>query len=149
MIGKRPLPAMSPIRSPVSTSIPPRFPRIALFLVLLLFSYRSANTTLGAIQKGDDLHHIHMITKLVPRLLDRFSHPVPRPKQHFIGPLEHGDALVGETLTFEADRVHPVQLRAIAARCAHEWGNIPPHRRTAPDHHIGTHPHILMNSHQP
>src|SRR5213594_4499149 len=122
MIGKRPLPAMSPIRSPVSTSIPPRFPRIALFLVLQLFSYRSANTTLGTIQKSDDLYHIRMITKLVPRLLDRFSHPMPRPKQHFIGPLEHRDALVGESLTFEADRIHPIQLCAIPARRAHEWG---------------------------
>src|SRR5436853_7251403 len=103
MIGKRPLPAMSPIRSPASTSMPPRFPRIPLFLGLQFFAHRTANATLGAIKKGDELHHIRMVAKLVPSPLDRFSHPMPRPKQHFIGPLKHRHPFVGESLTFEAD----------------------------------------------
>src|SRR5213594_3851333 len=102
MIGNRPFPAMSPMRSPAG-SVPFRYdPRAsALFLALQVLPHGSAHAPSGAFQKGDHLQHVRAVPKLLSRSLHGLGHPVSRPEQHLIGLLEHPDTLAGESVTLE------------------------------------------------
>src|SRR5690348_3044389 len=144
MMGNRPLPAMSPIHCP-GTSDGGLISSGCTLILLLSHPDGPTNAALGPFDKIDDFLHIRLVLEFVAGPLDCVRHHQTRAEQQLIRPLERRNALMRKTLAFKPDGIKPVQVRAIAARRAHERRNIPSDGRAAADHDMRTDADVLMD----